>query len=58
MPGGTAATETTSLSIRRIEAQPVKKVKAIAAKAIENHRVNCRLTVRMRYPIENYIEMT
>jgi hypothetical protein len=41
MPAGTAATETTSLSIRRIEAQPDKKVKAIAAKAIENHRLNC-----------------
>jgi hypothetical protein len=58
MPGGTAATETTSLSIRRIEAQPVKKVKAIAAKAIENHRVSCRISVRMTCLPEDYIEMT
>jgi hypothetical protein len=58
MPGGTAATETTSLSISRIEAQPVNKVKAIAAKTIENHRVSCRVAVRMTCPLEDYIEMT
>jgi hypothetical protein len=58
MPAGTAATETTSLSIRRIEAQPVIKVKAIAAKAIENHRENCRFAERMICPLEDYIEMT
>jgi hypothetical protein len=48
MPGGTAATETTSLSINRIEAQPDSQLKASAAKANENHRVNCRFAVRMR----------
>jgi hypothetical protein len=58
MPGGTAATDTTSLSIRRIEAQPVNPVKAIAAKATENHRVSCRFVVRMTCPPEGYIEMT
>jgi hypothetical protein len=58
MPGGTAATDTTSLSIRRIEAQPVNPVKAIAAKAAENHRVSCRVSVRMTCPPEGYIEMT
>ena len=58
MPGGTAATDTTSLSIKRMEAQPVNPVKASAAKAIENHRVSCRVAVRMTCLLEHYIEMT
>ena len=58
MPGGTAATETTSLSIRRIEAQPVSQLKANTATATENHRVSCRVAVRMRCLLTNYIEMT
>jgi hypothetical protein len=41
-----------------MEAQPVIKVKAIAAKAIENHRVSCRVAERMSCPFEGYIEMT
>jgi hypothetical protein len=58
MPGGTAATETTSLSINRIEAQPDSQLKAIAAKANENHRLSCRFAERMNCPLEDYIEMT
>jgi hypothetical protein len=44
MPAGTAATETTSLSIRRIEAQPDKKVKAIAAMASPKRRVRLSIS--------------
>jgi hypothetical protein len=58
MPGGTAATETTSLSINRIEAQPDSQLKASAAKANEIHRENCRFAERMSCPLEDYIEMT
>jgi hypothetical protein len=38
MPAGTAGTEITSLSIKRIEAQPDSRPRAAAAKAKVNRR--------------------
>ena len=58
MPGGTATTEVTSLSTKRIEAQPDKRVMAIAAKTIEKNRVIGQVAVRMRCSLEVHMEMT
>jgi hypothetical protein len=58
MPAGTAGTETTSLSIKRIEAQPVNTVKAKVAKAIKKHRLSGSVAERMACLLEVHIEMT